>query len=107
MRYQYDLGLTQEEIEKLDETEYRNLGTEESQMYCGCRKRMKKNRTSWGDQGAEAMVKVISYIKSNLLKDLITGKMEKEIQKELKEREPEPKKNKENKTRKNKVCDKE
>ena len=90
LRYQYDLGLTQEEIEKLEETEYRNLGTEESQMYCGCRKRMKKNRTSWGDRGAEAMVKVISYIKSNLLKDLITGKMEKEIQKELKEREPEP-----------------
>ena len=51
---------------------------------------MKKNRTSWGDRGAEAMVKVISYIKSNLLKDMITGKMEKEIQKELKEREPEP-----------------
>lgn len=59
-------------------------------MYCGCRKRMKKNRTSWSDRGAEAMVKVISYIKSNLLKDLITGNMEKEIQKELNEREPEP-----------------
>lgn len=84
MRYQYDLGLSQEEIEKLDETEYRNLETEESQMYCGCRKRMKKNRTSWCDEGAEAMVKVISYIKSNLLDDVITGKMEKAIQKELK-----------------------
>lgn len=74
LRYQYDLGLSQEEIEKLDETEYRNLGTEESQMYCGCRKRMKKNRTSWCDDGAEAMVKVISYIKSNMLEDLITEK---------------------------------
>lgn len=86
LRYQYDLGLTEEEIEKLEETEYRNLGTEESQMYCGCRKRMKKNRTSWCDDGAEAMVKVISYMKSNLLDDLITGRMEKAIQKELSER---------------------
>ena len=88
----YDLGLSEEEIEKLEETEYRNLGTEESQMYCGCRKRMKKNRTSWSDRGSEAMVKVISYIKSNLLEDLITGKMEKSIQKELSERIEEPKK---------------
>ena len=92
LRYQYDLGLSQEEIEKLEETEYRNLGTEESQVYCGCRKRMKKNRTSWSDNGAEAMVKVISYIKSNLLEDLITGEMEKSIQKELSERIEEPKK---------------
>ena len=92
LRYQYDLGLNQEEIEKLEETEYRNLGTEESQVYCGCRKRMKKNRTSWSDDGAEAMVKVISYIKSNLLEDLITGEMEKSIQKELSERIEEPKK---------------
>ena len=92
LRYQYDLGLTEEEIEKLEETEYRNLGTEESQMYCGCRKRMKENRTSWSNRGAEAMVKVISYIKSNLLEDLITGKMEESIQKELRERTPEPQK---------------
>ena len=92
LRYQYELGLTKGEIEKLEETEYRNLGTEESQMYCGCRKRMKKNRTSWSDVGAEAMVKVISYIKSNLLDDLITGKMEESIQKELSERIEEPKK---------------
>lgn len=92
LRYQYELGLTQEEIEKLDETEYRNLGTEESQMYCGCRKRMKKNRTSWSDKGAEAMVKVISYIKSNTLEDLISKKMEKAIQKELSERIEETKK---------------
>ena len=53
---------------------------------------MKKNRTSWCDEGAEAMVKVISYIKSNLLDDLITGKMEKSIQQELSERVEEPKK---------------
>lgn len=92
LRYQYDLGLGQEEIEKLDETEYRNLGTEESQMYCGCRKRMKKNRTSWCDEGAEAMVKVISYIKSNLLDDVITRKIEKAIQEELCERIEKPRK---------------
>ena len=92
LRYQYDLGLSQKEIEKSDETEYRNLGTEESQVYCGCRKRMKKNRTSWSDDGAEAMVKVISYIKSNLLDNLITGIMKKAIQEELAERIEEPKK---------------
>ena len=40
------------------------------------------------------MIKVISYIKSNKLEDLITGKMEKAIQKELSDREPEPKKKK-------------
>jgi len=106
LRYQYDLGLSQEEIDKLDETEYRNLGTEESQMYCGCRKRMKKNRTSWSDVGAEAMVKVISYIKSNLLDDLITGKMEENIQKELSERIEEPKKVKKIKTEKIKYATK-
>lgn len=92
LRYQYDLGLSQEEIEKLEETEYRNLGTEESQVYCGCRKRMKKNRTSWSDKGAEAMAKVISYMKSNILEDLITGKIEKAIQREVCERVAEPKK---------------
>ena len=92
LRYQYDLGLTQEEIEKLEETEYRNLGTEESQVYCCCRKRMKRNRTSWSDEGAEAMAKVISYIKSNILEDLITGEIESNIKKELEERTPEPQK---------------
>ena len=92
MRYQYDLGLSQEEKEKLDETEYRNLGTEESQIYCGCRKRMKKNRTSWSDDSAETMVKVISYIKSNLLDEIIIKRMEKAIQEELSKRMEEPKK---------------
>ena len=38
------------------------------------------------------MVKVISYIKSNLLDDLITGRMEKSIQKEISERIEEPRK---------------
>ena len=53
---------------------------------------MKKNRTSWSDNGAEAMAKVISYIKSNILEDLITGEIERSIQKELAERAPEPQK---------------
>ena len=53
---------------------------------------MKKNRTSWSDDGAAAMVKVISYIKSNLLDDIITGRMEKAIQEELSERIEEPRK---------------
>ena len=53
---------------------------------------MKKNRTSWGDRGSEAMAKVISYIKSNLLEELISGKMEEKIQKELRERIAEPQK---------------
>lgn len=47
LRYQYELNLSKEEKEKLKDTDYRNLGTEESQMYCVCRKRMKRNRTSW------------------------------------------------------------
>ncbi len=38
---------------------------------------MKKNRTSWSDRGSEAMAKVISYIKSNLLEELITKKIKK------------------------------
>ena len=97
LRYQYDLGLTEEEIGKLKETEYRNLGTEESQVYCGCRKRMKKNRTSWSDRGSEAMVRVISYVKSNMLEDLITGEMEKAIEIEMNERIAEPKKVKKSK----------
>lgn len=97
LRYQYDLGLTEEEIGKLKETEYRNLGTEESQVYCGCRKRMKKNRTSWSDRGSEAMVRVISYVKSNMLEDLITGEMEKAIEIEINERIAEPKKVKKSK----------
>lgn len=53
---------------------------------------MKKNRTSWSDRGSEAMVKVISYVKSNMLEDLITGRMEKAIETEIAERIPEPKK---------------
>ena len=92
LRYQYELGYNIEELNRKKETEYRNLGTEESQMFCGCRQRMKRNRTSWSDIGAEAMVKLISYVKSNTLKDLITGEIEKRVEMELKSRIPQPRK---------------
>ena len=91
LRYQYKLGFSKEEINRLIE-KYPTLGTEESQMYCCCRKRMKRNRTSWSELGAEAMLKVISYVKSNTIEDLITGKMKEKIDKELSKRVPEPKK---------------
>lgn len=84
LRYQYDFPDRQEEL--------KNLGTEESQVYVGCAKRMKNNRTSWGDIGAEAMVKIINYKINNRLEDIITGKMQIDIEKELDKREPEPKK---------------
>ena len=92
MRYQYELGYNIEELNELSEEKYRNLGTEESQMYCICRKRMKKNRTSWSLRGAEAILKVIAYLKNNEIKDLIEGKLEKEVENELKSRFPQPEK---------------
>lgn len=90
LRYQYDLGYNLKELNMDVETEFRNLGTEESQMYCCCRKRMKENRTSWSDEGAEAILKLISYEKSNQLENLITGEMEKSVEIELKSRFPQP-----------------
>ena len=84
LRYQYDFPDRKEEL--------KNLGTEESQVYVGCAKRMKNNRTSWGELGAEAMVKIINYTINNKLEDIITGKMKLDIQEELDKRTPEPKK---------------
>ena len=84
LRYQYDFPDRKEEL--------KNLGTEESQVYIGCAKRMKNNRTSWSDIGSESMVKIINYTINNKLEDIITGKMKEDIQKELDKREPEPKK---------------
>ena len=92
MRYQYELGYNIEELNELSKEKYRNLGTEESQMYCVCRKRMKKNRTSWSKRGAEAILKVMAYLKNNEIKDLIEGKLEKEVENELKSRFPQPEK---------------
>jgi len=90
-RYQYKLGFKEQEIKDILD-KYPTLGTEESQMYCLCRKRMKRNRCSWSIQGAEAMLKVIGHVKSNTLEDVITGKMEQAIEEELSKRTPEPKK---------------
>lgn len=84
LRYQYDFEDKKEEL--------KNLGTEESQVYIGCVKRMKKNRTSWSDIGAEAMVKVINYTINKEIQDIITGKMKEKIQEELSKRIEEPKK---------------
>ena len=92
LRYQYELGYNVEELEKICKEKYRNLGTEESQMYCICRKRMKRNRTSWSIRGAEALIKVIAYQKNNDIKDLMDGKLKEQIENELKSRFPHSKK---------------
>ena len=48
-RYQYKLGYKAEQLEKHKE-DLPSLGSEESHMYCVCRDRMKKNRTSWSQE---------------------------------------------------------
>lgn len=98
-RYQYKLGYKEEELEEIKE-ELPSLGTEESQMYCTCRDRMKKNRTSWSVIGAEALLKVIMNKMNGTITEIITRKAEKKIKEELASRIPEPKlvkKKKENK----------
>ena len=57
-RYQYKLGLKEEQLEDHIE-DLPSLGSEESHMFCVCRNRMKKNRTSWSLEGAESLLKVI------------------------------------------------
>ena len=91
LRYQYKLGYKEEEIEKYRE-ELPSLGSEESHMYCVCRDRMKKNRTSWSVEGAEALLKVIMNKMNGTIDEIITKKAEKKIKEELAERIPEPKK---------------
>ena len=69
-------------------------------MYCVCRDRMKKNRTSWSKIGAEELLKVIMNKMNGTIKEIITKKAEKKIKEELASRIPEPKvvkKKKENK----------
>ena len=53
-RYQYKLGYKADQLEEHKE-DLPSLGSEESEMYCTCRDRMKKNRTSWCVEGAEAL----------------------------------------------------
>ena len=83
--------MKEKEIER-NEEKLPTLGTEESQMYCVCRDRMKKNRTSWSIEGAEALLKVIMYKMNETIEKVITKKAEEEIKRELAERIPEPKK---------------
>ena len=69
-------------------------------MYCVCRDRMKRNRTSWSIVGAEALLKVIMNKMNGTLEEIITKKAERKIKEELASRIPEPKvvkKTKENK----------
>lgn len=90
-RYQYKLGYTEEEIKEHTE-DLPTLGSEESHMYCVCRARMKKNRTSWSREGAEAILKVIMNKMNGTLREVISKEAEENIRKELSERIPDPKK---------------
>lgn len=89
-RYQYKLGYKEEQLEEHKE-DLPSLGSEESEMYCTCRDRMKKNRTSWCVEGAEALLKVIMNKMNGTLEEIITKKAEKKIKEELAIRIPEPK----------------
>ena len=89
-RYQYKLGYKEEQLEEHKE-DLPSLGTEESQMYCTCRDRMKKNRTSWSVTGAESLLKVIMNKMNGTITEIITNKAEKKIKEELASRIPEPK----------------
>ena len=91
MRYQYRLGYKEDEIEKYKE-KLPSLGSEESHMYCVCRDRMKKNRTSWSIIGAEALLKVIMNKMNGTISEIINRKAERKIKEELAQRVPEPKK---------------
>jgi hypothetical protein len=91
IRYQYRLGYKEEDLEELTE-KLPSLGSEESHMYCVCRDRMKKNRTSWSVDGAEAMLKVIMNKMNNTMEDILTNRAKRKIQEELESRVPEPKK---------------
>lgn len=98
-RYQYKLGYKEDQLEDHKE-DLPSLGSEESEMYCTCRDRMKKNRTSWCVEGAEALLKVIMNKMNGTITEIITNKAEKKIKEELASRIPEPKtvkKQKENK----------
>lgn len=91
LRYQYKLGYKEKDISEIQE-EFPSLGSEESHMYCVCRDRMKKNRTSWSIEGAEALLKVIMYKMNETIEEVLTKKAKEQIKKELAERIPEPKK---------------
>ena len=85
LRYQYRLGYKEEELENLKE-EFPSLGSEESHMYCVCRDRMKKNRTSW----SVALLKVIMNKMNGTMTEFITKRAKEKIKEELEQRIPEP-----------------
>lgn len=89
LRYQYKLGYTENQIKQLQE-ELPSLGSEESHMYCVCRDRMKKNRTSWSVEGAEALLMLIMSKMNGTIVEIITKKAEERIKEELEKRIPEP-----------------
>ena len=90
-RYQYKLGYKEEQLENLKE-KLPSLGSEESHMYCVCRDRMKKNRTSWSKESSESLLKVIMNKMNGSIVEIITRKAEEKIKEELVQRIPEPKK---------------
>jgi len=89
-RYEYKIGYKEEQLEEIKE-DLPSLGAEESQMYCICRDRMKKNRTSWSVVGAEALLKVIMNKMNRTIEEVITRKAERKIKEEIASRIPEPK----------------
>ena len=89
LRYQYKLGYKEEQFKEIEQ-ELPSLGSEESHMYCVCRDRMKKNRTSWSPEGSEAMLKVIMARMNNTVKEIISKKAEYKIKEELAKRVAEP-----------------
>jgi len=91
LRYQYRLGYKEGQFKEIEQ-ELPSLGSEESHMYCVCRDRMKKNRTSWSLEGAESMLKVIMNRMNGTITEIITKRAEEKIKEELAQRIPEPKK---------------
>lgn len=89
LRYQYKLGYKEEQFKEIEET-LPSLGSEESHMYCVCRDRMKKNRTSWCPTGAEAILKVIMSRMNTTLEEILNHKAEQQIKEELAQRIAEP-----------------
>ena len=89
LRYQYKLGYKEEQFKEIDQT-LPSLGSEESHMYCVCRDRMKKNRTSWCPTGAEAILKVIMSRMNTTLEETLNHKAEEKIKEELAQRIAEP-----------------
>lgn len=89
LRYQYKLGYKEEQFKEIEQ-ELPSLGSEESHMYCVCRDRMKKNRTSWCPEGAEAILKVIMSRMNRTLEEILTHKAEEKIKEELDQRIAEP-----------------